>query len=52
MHVDAARAGGGDVAESSASRGAPFSMPIAIRRSVLWPTCITVFTAMSGQPSM
>jgi len=36
----------------ASSLGARFSMPIAIRRSVLWPTCMTVFTAMPGQAAM
>jgi hypothetical protein len=35
----------------SAASGARFSMPIAISRSVLWPTSIPAFTAVAGNVS-
>ena len=40
------------MAVRSASVGARFSMPTVIRRSVLWPTCMIVFTAVAGKRSM
>ena len=36
----------------SSSVGARSSIPTVIRRSVLWPTCMIVLTAVAGKPSM
>ena len=36
----------------SSSVGARSSMPVVIRRSVLWPTCMIVLTAVAGKRSM
>ena len=37
--------------DSSLSVGSRASRPMAIRRRVAWPTCITVFTEVAGKPS-
>ena len=37
--------------DSSPAVGSRASRPMAIRRRVAWPTCITVFTEVAGKPS-
>ncbi len=39
------------MAASSPGVGGRSSMPITIRRSVLWPTSVPAFTAVAGKPS-
>ena len=37
--------------DSSLAEGSRASRPMAISRRVAWPTCITVFTEVTGKPS-